>query len=339
MLRERLVEMIKHPFGGVKGTESIWALRDVSFDADEGEVIGIVGRNGAGKSTLLKILSKITYPTSGEIRVNGRVASLLEVGTGFHDELTGRENIYLNGSILGMRKREVEGHFDAIVDFSGVDQFIDTPIKRYSSGMRLRLGFAVAAHLNPDVLVVDEVLAVGDAGFQKKCINAMEGLRSSGRTVLFVSHNLAAVENLCSRGIWLDGGKIRMNSGAKEVIETYMASFAGESTSGAELEDGDTRLGSGDIRYTRIEYLSQDGTPSAITRSGDDLVIRFHFFAKKTIRYPSFGFRLYTQMGTLVTETGNRLHGTDIPEIKPGTGSIDVEIDSLNLLPAQYYLS
>jgi len=167
----------------------------------------------------------------------------------------------------------------------------------------------------------------------------MEGLRSSGRTVLFVSHNLAAVENLCSRGIWLDGGKIRMNSGAKEVIETYMASFAGESTSGAELEDGDTRLGSGDIRYTRIEYLSQDGTPSAITRSGDDLVIRFHFFAKKTIRYPSFGFRLYTQMGTLVTETGNRLHGTDIPEIKPGTGSIDVEIDSLNLLPAQYYLS
>lgn len=207
MLRERLVEMIKRPFGGIKETESVWALRDVSFDADEGEVIGFVGRNGAGKSTLLKILSRITYPTSGEVKVNGRVASLLEVGTGFHDELTGRENIYLNGSILGMQKREVEQRFNAIVDFSGVEQFIDTPIKHYSSGMRLRLGFAVAAHLEPDVLIVDEVLAVGDAGFQKKCIQTMEGLRNSGRTVLFVSHNLAAVENLCSRGIWIDEGR------------------------------------------------------------------------------------------------------------------------------------
>src|SRR6267154_954903 len=215
MLRERLVEMIKRPWGDRKEAESIWALRDVSFDADEGEVIGIVGRNGAGKSTLLKILSRITYPTSGEVKVNGRVASLLEVGTGFHDELTGRENIYLNGSILGMRKREVEERFDAIVDFSGVEQFIDTPIKHYSSGMRLRLGFAVAAHLEPDVLIVDEVLAVGDAGFQKKCIQAMEGLRNSGRTVLFVSHNLAAVENLCSRGIWIDAGKVRMDGAAK----------------------------------------------------------------------------------------------------------------------------
>jgi len=168
MLRERLVEMIKRPFGRMKETESIWALRDVSFAADEGEVIGIVGRNGAGKSTLLKILSRITYPTSGEVKVNGRVASLLEVGTGFHDELTGRENIYLNGSILGMRKREVEERFDAIVDFSGVEQFIDTPIKHYSSGMRLRLGFAVAAHLEPDVLIVDEVLAVGRCGVSEE---------------------------------------------------------------------------------------------------------------------------------------------------------------------------
>src|SRR4029077_19960305 len=198
----------------------------VSFHVDEGEVIGIIGRNGAGKSTLLKILSRITYPTSGAVKVRGRIASLLEVGTGFHDELTGRENFYLNGSILGMKKREVDRHFDAIVDFSGVEQFIDTPIKRYSSGMRLRLGFAVAAHLDPDVLVVDEVLAVGDAGFQKKCIKAMDGLRSSGRTVFFVSHNLAAVENLCSRGIWLDAGSIQMDGAAKEVILSYMRSFA-----------------------------------------------------------------------------------------------------------------
>ncbi|HEY6288938.1 MAG TPA: ABC transporter ATP-binding protein, partial [Nitrospiraceae bacterium] len=195
-LREDIVEFVKRPLGrrGDKA-DSIWALKDVSFDVGEGEVVGIIGKNGAGKSTLLKILSKITYPTEGNIKVKGRVASLLEVGTGFHEELTGRENISLNGSILGMRKRQVDERFDAIVAFSGVEQFIDTQIKRYSSGMRLRLGFAVAAHLEPDVLIVDEVLAVGDAGFQKKCLDAMEGMRSGGRTVLFVSHNLAAVEN------------------------------------------------------------------------------------------------------------------------------------------------
>jgi lipopolysaccharide transport system ATP-binding protein len=339
MLRERLVELIKHPFRRVKDTEYIWALRDVSFDANEGEVIGIVGRNGAGKSTLLKILSRITYPTSGEVKVNGRVASLLEVGTGFHDELTGRENIYLNGSILGMRKREVEERFDAIVDFSGVEQFIDTPIKHYSSGMRLRLGFAVAAHLEPDVLIVDEVLAVGDAGFQKKCINAMEGLRRSGRTVLFVSHNLAAVENLCSRGIWIDAGKIRMDGGAREVIMAYMGSYAGERVSGSDLSEIKDRLGSGEIRYTRLEYLSPEGTPCAMTRSGDGVVLRLHYHTETPIRDPSFGFRLFSQMGTLITEAGHWFHGIHIPKVGPGDGYIDMEIESLNLVPGQYAIS
>lgn len=339
MLRERFLELIKRPFVGRKETAALWALRDVSFKADEGEVIGFVGRNGAGKSTLLKILSKITYPTMGEVKVNGRVASLLEVGTGFHDELTGRENIYLNGSILGMQKREVEQRFDAIVEFSGVKQFLDTPIKRYSSGMRLRLGFAVAAHLEPDVLIVDEVLAVGDAGFQKKCINAMEDFKNSGRTVLFVSHNLAAVENLCSRGIWIDSGQIRMDGPVREVIEAYMASYAGDSSGGVELTGAESRLGNGDIRYTKVEYLDLDQTPRVLTRSGESVLVRFHYHAKKTVRFPSFGFRLYTGMGTLVTETGNVLHGTDIPEIKPGPGFIDMEIDSLNLLPAQYHFS
>jgi len=331
--------MLKRPFGRMKETESIWALRDVSFDADEGEVIGIVGRNGAGKSTLLKILSKITYPTSGVVKVNGRVASLLEVGTGFHDELTGRENIYLNGSILGMRKREVEERFDAIVDFSGVEQFIDTPIKHYSSGMRLRLGFAVAAHLEPDVLIVDEVLAVGDAGFQRKCIQAMEGLRNSGRTVLFVSHNLAAVENLCSRGIWIDAGKIRMDGAAKDVIVSYMSSFAGERVSGSDLSGAENRMGSGEIRYTRLEYLSPDGTPCATTRSGDPLVLRFHYHARNTMRGPSFGFRLFSEMGTLITETGHLLHGIPISKVGPGDGYIELEVDSLNLVSGRYSFS
>jgi lipopolysaccharide transport system ATP-binding protein len=339
MLRERLVELIKRPFQGADESELIWALREVSFSAEAGEVIGIIGRNGAGKSTLLKILSRITYPTSGKVTVGGRVASLLEVGTGFHDELTGRENIYLNGSILGMRKREVEARFDAIVDFSGVGPFIDTPIKRYSSGMRLRLGFAVAAHLEPDVLIVDEVLAVGDAGFQKKCIQTMEGLRKSGRTVLFVSHNLAAVENLCSRGIWIDAGKIRMDGTAKDVITSYMGSFAGERVSGSDLSESENRVGSGEIRYTRLEYLAPDGSPCGMTRSGDPLTIRFHYRVEKPIRDPSFGFRLFTGMGTLVTECGHWMHGIHIPKVDPGEGHVDIEIDSLNLTPGQYTLS
>jgi lipopolysaccharide transport system ATP-binding protein len=227
MLRERLANFLTNPFAKeTVSAESIWALKDVSFAIQEGEIVGIVGRNGAGKSTLLKVLSKITYPTSGRVRVRGRVASLLEVGTGFHEELTGRENIQLNGSILGMKQREVEAKLDQIIEFAGVARFIDTPIKRYSSGMRLRLGFAVAAHLDPDVLIVDEVLAVGDAGFQKKCLSVMEDLRKGGRTVLFVSHNMAAVENLCSRGIWIDSGRVREDGPTHGVIASYLSSFA-----------------------------------------------------------------------------------------------------------------
>jgi len=340
-LREQLVEFVRRPlknFGRDK-EEVIWALRDVSFRANEGEVVGIVGRNGAGKSTLLKILSRITYPTSGSVKVKGRVASLLEVGTGFHEELTGRENVYLNGSILGMRKREVNRHFDTIVEFAGVEQFIDTPIKRYSSGMRLRLGFAVAAHLNPDVLIVDEVLAVGDAGFQKKCVKAMEGLRNTGRTVLFVSHNLAAVEHLCSRGIWIDAGQVCMDGEAKEVIKAYMGAFSGGQSGGMDLAAIEKRVGSGEIRYTKIEYLNPDGTQCGITRSGDALVLRFHYHAEKTVRELSFEFLLYTPMGTLLTWTSTWQHRILIPEIRPGDGYVDLEIDSINLVPGTYNFS
>ena len=339
--REDIVEFVKDPFGQRNNNEAewIWALRDVSFEVAEGEIVGIIGRNGAGKSTLLKILSKITHPTEGNIKIRGRVASLLEVGTGFHEELTGRDNVYLNGSILGMKKQEVDKCFDAIVEFSGVEKFIDTQVKQYSSGMRLRLGFAVAAHLEPDVLIVDEVLAVGDAGFQKKCLDSMEGLRSGGRTVLFVSHNLAAVENLCSRGIWLDGGKVRKDGEAKEVILAYMASFADSTTVESTLADSESRQGNGEIRYTRVEYLNPDRTPRALTRCGDSLVIRFHYHVKNTVRYPVFWFRLFTNMGTLITETGADIHGVDIPRVEPGDGYIEVEIESLNLLPARYNFS
>jgi len=338
-LRDQLVRLLRAPFRKRAPKEILWALRDVSFKVEQGEVVAIIGRNGAGKSTLLKVLSKITYPTSGRVRARGRVASLLEVGTGFHEELTGRENIFLNGSILGMKKREVDLKLDAIVAFSGVERFIDTPIKRYSSGMRLRLGFAVAAHLEPDVLIVDEVLAVGDAVFQKKCISAMQDLRGGGRTVLFVSHNMAAVENLCSRGLWIANGQIRLDGPTHEVIEAYMASFASADSASNEINAVDGRRGSGEIRYTRVEFLSKEGDLQTVTRCGKSLVIRLHYHANEPIERPSFGVRMYSEMGTLVTDSSTWLHGLDIPLIPAGDGYIELEIDALNLIPGRYYLS
>lgn len=338
-LRDQLMNLLRSPFRRRRPKDILWALRDVSFTVEEGEVVGIIGRNGAGKSTLLKILSKITYPTSGRVRARGRVASLLEVGTGFHEELTGRENVYLNGSILGMKKREVDLKFDEIVSFSGIERFIDTPIKRYSSGMRMRLGFAVAAHLEPDVLIVDEVLAVGDAVFQKKCISAMQDLRGGGRTVLFVSHNMAAVENLCTRGIWIANGQVKLDGPTHGVIEAYMGSFSSTEGASSDLAAVDGRRGSGEIRFTRVEFLSTSGGTQNITRSGKSVVIRLHFHAKEPIERPSFGFRMYGDLGTLVTDTSTWLHGLDIPLVPAGDGYIDLEIDSLNLLPARYYLS
>jgi lipopolysaccharide transport system ATP-binding protein len=320
-------------------SETIWALRDVSFSVEAAETVGIIGRNGAGKSTLLKILSRITEPTTGRVKVNGRVAAMLEVGTGFHPELTGMENIYLNGSILGMKRKEVDRKLEAIIEFSGVEKFIHTPIKRYSSGMRLRLGFAVAAHLDAEILVIDEVLAVGDAAFQKKCLDTMGNLRSGARTVLFVSHNLAAVENLCTRCIWIDGGQVRMDGNTHEVIKAYMDAMVGGVGSSAELSDPENRRGNGKIRFTSVAFLSPEGVEQRVVRAGDPLVIRFHYKVSEPVPHPSLGFRMYTDMGTLVTETSTWHHGIHIPALEPGAGHLDLEIDYLNLMPARYALS
>lgn len=231
-LRDRLVSGASRLFGRGTGLEAdatnvMWALKDVSFSVKQGEVVGIIGRNGAGKSTLLKLLSRITAPTHGRIEITGRVSSLLEVGTGFHAELTGRENVYLNGTILGMKRVEVTKKFDEIVAFAGVEQFIDTPVKRYSSGMYLRLAFAVAAHLQPEVLIVDEVLAVGDADFQKKCLGKMEGVADQGRTIFFVSHNMQAITRLCKRVIYLEDGQLRLDGSPHDVVKTYLHSGLG----------------------------------------------------------------------------------------------------------------
>jgi lipopolysaccharide transport system ATP-binding protein len=236
----------------------LWALRDVSFDVRQGEVIGIIGRNGAGKSTLLKILSKITTPTQGRAEVWGKISSLLEVGTGFHPELTGRENVYLNGTILGMRKKEVDLKFDEIVSFSGIEKFIDTPVKRYSSGMKIRLGFAVAAHLEPDILVIDEVLAVGDADFQKKCLNKMEDVGRDGRTVLFVSHNMPAVTRLCRRCLLIDRGRLVEDGMADDIVKKYLCSDLGTSAA-REWNDPDTAPGGESARLRAVRIRSEEG--------------------------------------------------------------------------------
>jgi lipopolysaccharide transport system ATP-binding protein len=244
--------------------EEIWALRDVSFELGEGSVLGIVGRNGAGKSTLLRILTRITTPTTGRATISGRVGSLLEVGTGFHPELTGRENVYLNGSVLGMKRREITKKFSQIVEFAGVEQFIDTPVKRYSSGMSVRLAFAVAAHLEPEVLLVDEVLAVGDAEFQRRCLGRMEDLSQSGRTVLFVSHQMQAVSQLCDRAIWLERGEILLDGPSSEVVARYLQSGYGGSGATHEWPELDSAPGDHLVRLRSVRVLQDDEVAPAV---------------------------------------------------------------------------
>ena len=256
---------------GNRDGEELMALRDVSFTVQQGEVLGIIGKNGAGKSTLLKILSRVTAPTSGAIKVKGRIASLLEVGTGFHPELTGRENIYLNGAILGMTRQEVDRKFDEIVDFAGVEKFIDTPVKRYSSGMYVRLAFAVAAHLEPEILVVDEVLAVGDAEFQKKCLGKMSDVAHEGRTVLFVSHNMASVSSLCDYCIWLERGKIKSVGETEQIVANYVNST--EQIGSTPLNLRTDRSGNGDLIFTNISIIGNEGIKKDNFLCGEKLTI------------------------------------------------------------------
>jgi len=310
-----------------------WALDGVSLEVEQGEVVGIIGRNGAGKSTLLKVLSRITYPTSGRVEVSGRVGSLLEVGTGFHDELTGRENIYLNGSILGMKKRETDAVLDRIIEFADVTEYLDTPIKRYSSGMRMRLGFAVAAHLSTDVLFVDEVLAVGDVGFQKKCLGAMRELGGGGRTIIFVSHNMAAIENLCKRTIWIANGQVKQDGDTREVIRAYLNSFDATDKQTADLAAVREREGTGDVRFLKMEFLNESGGEEPVIHSGSRLHMRFHYECQRDIPNLYFGLRIFSNLGVLISDVHNWATNQGITLAPKGRGTIDLEIDFLNLIP------
>ena len=293
-----------------------WALRDVSFDVREGEVVGLLGANGAGKSTLLKVVSQITAPTRGCVKLRGRVASLLEVGTGFHPELTGRDNVFLNGVILGMTRREIAAKFDEIVDFSGVESFIDTPVKRYSVGMRVRLAFAIAAQLEPEILAIDEVLAVGDAAFQQKCLGKIGEVSRSGRTVLFVSHNAASIESLCTRGILLERGRLTFDGTQSAAIEAYAASRgAGD----RDLRTRTDRTGSGEVRVTRVELRDGAGEPMAAARAGEEVQIALHFTRAAAGSFPRLAAQVTvtTHLGAPVFTHANWLRGDafgDLPE-------------------------
>jgi lipopolysaccharide transport system ATP-binding protein len=275
-------------------SDHIWALKDVSFEVKRGEAVGIIGRNGSGKSTLLKILSRITAPTEGQAEIHGRVGSLLEVGTGFHPELTGRENIYLNGAIIGMKKAEIERRFDEIVAFAEIEKFLDTPVKRYSSGMYVRLAFAVAAHLEPDILIVDEVLAVGDAAFQKKCLGKMGNAATEGHTVLFVSHSMPTIENLCSRVLWIDAGRIVDVGESRKVVANYVDTV--NKTMGprriGEYQNLGHRRGSGEIQFTEFRLMNSDGIPNRTFAMGESIHMEVDFQVHKDVEGAVFGLGL-----------------------------------------------
>jgi lipopolysaccharide transport system ATP-binding protein len=305
----------------------LWALSDVSFDVRPGEVVGIIGRNGAGKSTLLKVLSRITEPTSGRVVMKGRVASLLEVGTGFHPELSGRENVYLSGAILGMRRAEIRRKFDEIVAFSEVERFLDTPVKRYSSGMQVRLGFAVAAHLEPEILIVDEVLAVGDAAFQRRCLAKMEDVTHEGRTVLFVSHNIASVESLCTRAVLLQSGHVVADGGVREVVDQYLHSI--ESLPAASIADRDDRHGTGRLRFTGIQ---------SSMRLGAESEIRLEYAGEPPLRNVEVSIGLFTLRGEGCMYLANHLTGHELA-VLPEVGTMVCRFDRATLMPGVYSMN
>ncbi|MBA2735821.1 MAG: ABC transporter ATP-binding protein, partial [Pyrinomonadaceae bacterium] len=341
-LRETVSNIARSPleiFSRRKRSESdmFWALRDVSFEVEPGEIVGIIGRNGAGKSTLLKILARVTEPTAGRIELYGNANSLLEVGTGFHPELTGRENIFVNGAILGLKNYEIKRLFDEIVAFAEIEKFLDTAVKHYSSGMYMRLAFSVAAHLNPDILIIDEVLSVGDAQFQKKCLGKVRDVAEAGRTVLFVSHNMAAVENLCGRGVVLEKGKVTFVGEQSGAISYYLESV--NKNVNLNFKERADRTGSGEVRVTAIEIKDLDGNSLYNAMSGQDIDVCFYFETLPNYKKSKviIGFMVRTYLDVPVFLQHNRLTGDNWDSL-PATGVFVCRIRKLPLPPASYRL-
>jgi lipopolysaccharide transport system ATP-binding protein len=348
-LRDQLVHSFKSLFSGHGrhshhpstafsidgGPETIWALKGLSFEVKQGEVVGIIGGNGAGKSTLLKILSRITEPTTGRVEIYGSVASLLEVGTGFHAELTGRENVYLNGAILGMRKAEIDHKFDQVVAFAEIEKFIDTPVKHYSSGMYVRLAFAVAAHLEPEILIVDEVLAVGDVAFQKKCLGKMGDIARDGRTVLFVSHNMAAVQGLCSRACLLSAGQIVGDGLPTEIVRRYFAETS--EASSTSLEERKDRQGTGAIRFVKVSIIDGEGSPIATALCGQDIGIVVSYRSRncQLVSRVDIHITFYSSLGQFMFNCSSEGSGSPF-DVLPASGEVVCHIPELPLMPGRY---
>lgn len=325
-------------FGGSADDATIWALRDVSFRVEKGEVLGLIGRNGAGKSTLLKILSRITEPTAGEARVRGRVGSLLEVGTGFHPELTGRENVFLNGAILGMRNAEIREKFDEIVEFAGVEKFIDTPVKRYSTGMFVRLAFAVAAHLETEVLLVDEVLAVGDAEFQEKCLGKMGSVADAGRTVVFVSHSMPMIQTLCDRVLLLEGGRLVADGPTSEVVDAYLSGHRAEGEGGVKQVGRFPRSAG---RTHAIREIWTENSAGEVTTSflmGEEIRVCFRFELAERLANPGFGLGFETPDGRRLFSLNNYMAEGHVLTA-PRAGVCRIRVPEPRVMEGEYWLS
>jgi ABC-type polysaccharide/polyol phosphate transport system ATPase subunit len=320
-------------------SEEFWALRDVSFEVPRGETLGIIGNNGAGKSTLLKLLSNVTTPTSGRLTIHGRLSALIEVGSGFHPELTGRENVYLSGSILGMRRREITEKLERIVEFAGVHDFIDTPVKRYSSGMYLRLGFSIAAHLEPDILLLDEVLAVGDAAFQVKCLDRISELHRQGRTIIFISHDLAAVERLCNRVLLLRRGQIVASGPARDVIAEYQT--GGSRYSETEARKQAEAIRSREVEITSVACVGADGRPASSLQTASPARFRVSYLTHTPVDDAIIDIHMYSLVDGTYGTVAQLTTGGRTPSGRPlaaGAGSIEFEVDHLACLPGMYFV-
>jgi ABC-type polysaccharide/polyol phosphate transport system ATPase subunit len=334
-IRGRQHEVYSASRGAIGST--IHALRDVSFDIPEGAGLGIIGRNGAGKTTLLKMISRVTWPTSGKVRVAGHVVSLIELGAGFHPELTGRENVYLGAGLFGLTRREIDRQFDAIVQFADVERLIDTPMKRYSSGLYARLGFSVAIHSNPDIVLVDEVLSVGDASFRRRALEALRGLITSGKTVLFISHDMWNVRRLCNRILWMEEGQVRAYGDAGEIAERYMNEVNLQALANQSTALQSHRGGTGEVRYETVETLDASGQASALFTQDDVMVVRASYTAARAVDQPVFQVAIVdVDTGVVVTTASSA--GRDGAGRVEGRGEIDIRFNHLPLRPRQYVL-